>query len=152
MIAFSPAPFGGLFLVSSSGGTPTPLTQPEKEGRTHRLPHFLPDGDRLIYFAGDAPTDKNNSLLSIDLTTKTVTTVAAENSGAQFAFPSYLAFVRDGNLMVQPIDLSSLKTTGEAVPIAEGVTFNQNRWAGQFTFSATGLLAFQVDNPGDLSG
>jgi serine/threonine-protein kinase len=144
VIAFSPAPFGGLFQVSAAGGTTAPLTQLEKEGMTHRLPHFLPDGNRLLFFSGNSLADKGNAILALDLTTKAITTVAQENSGGQLAPPSHLAFIRDGHLMVQSIDLAHLKITGEAIPIAEGVTYNPNRWAGQFTFSATGLLAFQA--------
>ena len=143
VIVFAPAPFGGLFQVASSGGIPTLLTTPEAEGMTHRLPWFLPDGGRLLFLAANGPPDTTR-VLAIDLQTKTIRTVAKENSGAQFVPPSYLAFMRDGNLMVQSFDTAALETTGEAVPIAENVTFNPNRWAGQFSFSATGLLVFQA--------
>jgi hypothetical protein len=56
--------------------------------------------------------------------------------------PGYLAFVREGNLMLQPIERRTLRTTGEAVPIAEGVQFHSVRWTGNFSLSSTGLLVY----------
>ena len=51
--------------------------------------------------------------------------------------PGYLLFVREGNLMAQPLRTpSSFKTTGEAVPIAEHVRFTAPRWSGNFSASA----------------
>ena len=142
MIAFAPAPFGGLAVVPAAGGTPTPLTQPEGDGTTHRLPRFLPDGRRLLFLASTAKKDAVNGIHALDLDTKAITLVAKENSGAIFVPPDTLAFVREGNLMAQRFDPKSLRVTGEAVPIAEKVLFNPNRWTGAFSFSDTGLLVY----------
>ena len=143
VIVFVPAPFGGLHQVAASGGTPTQITHPEKEGMTHRLPHFLPDGRRLLFLAGSGTVDSGNSIMGLDLGSKQTVTVARENSAGHYVAPGYLAFVRENNLMVQPIDEESLQVTGEAVPIAEKISFNPARWAGAFAFSDTGLLVFQ---------
>ena len=69
--------------------------------------------------------------------------MAKENSEGRYAEPGYLLFVREGNLLAQPFDASSLKTKGEAVPIAERVYFTPVRWSGNFTASRDGLLVFQ---------
>jgi eukaryotic-like serine/threonine-protein kinase len=143
VVVFAPAPFGGLSQVSAAGGTPTALTRTEVEGQTHRLPHFLPDGRRVLFLSGWTFSDTKNGIASVDLSTRAVTPVVHEDSGAVFVPPDRLAFMRQGNLMVQAIDLSTLKVSGEAVPIAEEVTFNQARWAGQFSFAGTGLLVFK---------
>jgi eukaryotic-like serine/threonine-protein kinase len=145
VIAFAPAPFGGLWRVPAVGGTPAPLTRADKPGSTHRLPWFLPDGKRLLYFAGSQTSDtqKESAIEVLDLGSGKSTLVARENSEGRFAEPGYLLFVREGNLMAQPIDPSSLKTTGGAVPIAEGVFFQPFRWYGNFTVSRTGRLVYQ---------
>jgi hypothetical protein len=48
--------------------------------------------------------------------------------------------------MVQPIERRTLRTTGEAVPIAEGVQFSSFRWTGNFSLSNTGLLLYLADS------
>jgi Tol biopolymer transport system component len=143
-IVFAPAPFGGLSQVPSAGGAPTPLTTLAEDGTTHRLPHFLPDGRRLLFFASQPGKKDTSGIQVIDLETKAVTLVAKENSEGRYVPPGNLVFVRDGNLMAQPMDLASLRLAGEAVPIAEKVSFNPNRWTGAFTLSETGLMLYQT--------
>ncbi len=57
--------------------------------------------------------------------------------------PGTSSFVREGNLLAQPFDRKTLKTTGPAVPIAEGVAFEAFRWVGKFAISNTGRLVYQ---------
>ena len=106
VIVFAPAPFGGLWKVSAAGGTATPLTRTDKPGATHRLPFFLPDGKRLLYFSGAQTSDKDkqSAIEVLDLATGKSTLVARENSEGRYAEPGYLLFVREGNLMAQPLD------------------------------------------------
>jgi serine/threonine protein kinase/Tol biopolymer transport system component len=145
VIVFSPAPFSGLSRVSANGGAPQIVTKVERTGGTHRLPWFLPSGKRLLYLSGAQTSDQNKdtTILALDLATGQSTVVAKENSEARFVQPGYLAFVRDGNLLLQSFDPSSLKLSGAPIPVAEGVAFEAFRWIGNFTFSNTGRLVFQ---------
>jgi Tol biopolymer transport system component len=145
LIAFSPAPFGGLWKVPAAGGAPAPLTRTDKPGTTHRLPWFLPDGKRLLYTSGSQTSDKDKqtAIEALDVASGKSTLVTRENSEGRYAEPGYLLFVREGNLMAQPLDPSSLKPTGGPVPIAEGVLFVPFRWFGNFTVSRNGRLVFQ---------
>ena len=149
VIVFAPAPFGGLFRVSASGGAATPVTEVKGPGATHRLPWFLPDGRHVLYLSGTNRFDsKDNAIWALDIDSKKTFLVAREQSEGRYVEPGYLAFVREGNLMVQPFDASSLKTTGEAVPVAEKIQFTMIRWSGGFSFSKTGLLVVQPGSPG----
>jgi Tol biopolymer transport system component len=145
VIVFAPAPFGGLAQVSASGGTPSPATRPEDSSITHRLPSFLPDGRRLLFFRGIGirTTTKGVGIWSLDLTTKKTALVAQENSGGVWVEPGFLVFVRNATLMAQRADAKSLRTFGEAVPLAEGIWFNAYRWTGNYSLSDTGLLVFE---------
>ncbi|HKD19513.1 MAG TPA: protein kinase [Thermoanaerobaculia bacterium] len=145
VIVFAPAPFSGLSRVSASGGAPQVLTKPERTGGTHRLPWFLPGGKRLLYLSGAQTSDANKDtlILALDLATGKSTVVAKENSEGRYVSPGYLAFVRDGNLLLQSFDPSSLKLSGAPFPVAENVAFEAFRWIGNFTFSNTGRLVFQ---------
>ncbi len=144
VIVFAPAPFGDLMQVSASGGTPAPVTKVDSETISNRNPHFLPDGRHLLYFSGTGPGAEGNGIHSLDLETGETTLVANEDSEGIYVDPGYLVFVRDGNLMAQPFDAGTLKTTGEASPIAEKVDFNPYRWTGAYTVSGTGLLLYRT--------
>ena len=137
--------------MSAAGRAPAPLTRvADKAGATDRLPWFLPDGKRLLYFSGTQTSDKDKQsfIKVLDLASGKSTVVAQENSEGRYAEPGYLLFVREGNLMAQPLDPSSLKTAGGAVPIAEGVAFQPFRWFGNYTISRTGRLVFQRQRGG----
>jgi serine/threonine protein kinase len=142
-IVFAPDPYGGLRVVSAAGGAPATLTTPETEGTTHRLPHFLPDGRHVLFFLGQPGKESASGINAVDVDSKKITLVARENSEGRFVAPDHLVFVREGNILAQPMDPASLKLTGEAVPIAEKVQFNPNRWTGAFTLSDTGVFLYQ---------
>ncbi|HMG34467.1 MAG TPA: protein kinase [Blastocatellia bacterium] len=144
VIVFAYAAFGPLSEVSAAGGTPVQLTSVERADVTHRNPHFLPDGKRLLFFRGGSSSrsEKTDGIYSLDLETKTVEQIANEQSEGIYLEPGYLIFVRDGNLMAQPIDTDRLRTSGQAIPIAEKVFFNPLRLTGGYSLSATGLLVF----------
>jgi serine/threonine protein kinase len=144
VIVFAAAAFGPLSAVSASGGTPVQITSVERNDITHRNPHFLPDGKRLLFFSGSSASraEKTNGIYSLDLETKKALQVANENSEGIYVEPGYLVFVRDGNLMAQPIDADRLHTSGQAIPIAEKVSFNSDRFTGGYSLSTTGLLVF----------
>jgi eukaryotic-like serine/threonine-protein kinase len=144
VIVFAPAPFGGLSKVSAAGGAPSPLTKQDKPGATDRLPWFLPGGNKFLYLTGSQTSDKEKATIinCFDLDSGKSTPVAHENSEGRYAAPGYLLFEREGNLMAQPFDAASAKTSGEAVPIAEHVRFTAARWSGNFSASQTGRLVF----------
>jgi Tol biopolymer transport system component len=143
LIVLAPSPFGGLLQVSEAGGAPSPLTTATDAGLSHRLPHFLPDGRRLLYLSGYAAQDDRNGIYALDLATKKSTLVLKENSEGRYVEPGFLVFVRERNLMAQRIDPKTLALMGEATPIAEKIRFNPARWTGSFALSDTGLLLFQ---------
>jgi serine/threonine protein kinase len=143
IIVFAPQAFGSLFEVAAAGGTPVQVTSVESNDVTHRLPHFLPDGERLLFFSGKtAAGEKEKGIYSLDLKTKKVALVARESSEGIYVEPGYLVFVRNGNLMAQSFDDRGLRLTGQAVPIAEHVFYNPDRFTGAYALSDTGLFVF----------
>jgi serine/threonine protein kinase len=143
IIVFPSGPFTGLSEVSASGGSPIRITTPERDDMTHRLPHFLPDGRRVLFFSGTRIDDKNNGIYCLDLESKKIELVTHANSEGYFVAPDYLVFVRDGELMAMPVDSKRLQPKGEVVRLADGVRFNPDRWTGDFSLSETGLLIYQ---------
>ena len=140
VILFSPASGGPLYRVSAAGGTTVGATSlKDTPGATnHRLPHFLPDGRRFLYWAlfggttgasvwlGDLDSGKHQRLFFAD-------------SPALYA-SGHLLFLRQTTLMAQPFDPRRLDVTGEPVPLAELVGQSAN--GGMFSASQGGVLVY----------
>ena len=142
-IVFAPDYQSGLYQVSASGGSATAITNSDKKF-SHRLPHFLPDGRHVLFFSGWETNGKDNGIFSLNLETKKIKPVAPEQSEGVYIAPGYLVFLRGGNLMAQPFDADNQQTTGEALLVAENVIHNPDRFTGEFTFSANGMLMYQT--------
>ncbi|MFN0138320.1 MAG: protein kinase domain-containing protein [Phycisphaerae bacterium] len=146
-IVFAPSSNGGLLIVSDSGGSPSPITTPDAPNVSHRLPHFLPDGRRFVYYGKHAKTE---GVCAFDPATGETKLVLPGEAEAMFVESTgagteggLLAFVRDENLMVQPFDLQRLELTGTAHPIAAGVQHNKVRGSLNLGISARGALVYQ---------
>jgi eukaryotic-like serine/threonine-protein kinase len=146
VILFSPSNESGLQTVSATGGTPTPITTVDAGSGTDRVPYFLPDGKHAIFIRSTLQFITTGSIYVIDITTKKAEKLLDSDSEAQYAEPGYILFSRDGNLMAQPFNASSLKLSGEPVVIAQQVAFNAYRRASQFAVSNAGLLLYAPDS------
>jgi Tol biopolymer transport system component/tRNA A-37 threonylcarbamoyl transferase component Bud32 len=140
-IAFAPGALEGLHAVDASGGAVRVLTELEKKGATHRLPHFLPDGKRLLYVSGSVEYD-SAAVYCLDTSDGEKTHLFAAPSEARYLDPGYIGYVVDGNLVVQEFDPATLQRSGEPVPVAEAVQFNVYRYTGAFTLVDDGPLLF----------
>src|SRR5262249_9042465 len=94
-----------------------------------------------------AVSTANNSVDVISLDTgDTQTILAGEQSPAKFAEPGYLLFMHGDSLLAQPFEPKTLRTTGPAQHIAEGVFNGPN----SFSTSSSGLLLYQRSLPAQL--
>ncbi len=156
VIVFSPNPFGGLQRVSASGGAPVPLTTTSEKPMTHRLPVFLPGGGRVLFFQGTGLKSKENGVFCVDLGTKLVTRVSAENSGVLFApgAARLLARRESHGAAFRRGPPDALRRGGDA---RGEVWFNGFRWTPNAGVSDTGLLvvrpgARRVEEPAHVAG
>ena len=152
VIVFGMNAAGPILRVAAAGGTAAPTTAAEKgsEGFQYRHPWFLPDGRHFLYTgteAGDMPVRVG----SLDEPAKPGKVVAQAHSTAAYS-QGHLLYLRENTLMAQPFDVDRLQTTGEAVPVAEGVpTFtNPSRIPG-FAVSPGGLLVYLTGASGGQS-
>ncbi len=152
--------FSGLMRVSQSGGQPVPVTTLDgSRGEIeHEAPQFLPDGRHFLYVARTAKDDTSAIVLgsleskSDSKETKRVVQGVARSRGNSFAWAppgngggqGHILFVRQGVLMAQPVDASSLSPAGEAIPLAEH--------AVSVTVSANGVLAYTTVNAVGVGG
>jgi serine/threonine protein kinase len=142
VIVFAPTYLSGLYQISESGGKSVQLTTPGSPITSDRLPHFLPDGKHVIFIREDGGTAKGTFVLDLD--SKKQEQLSQEQTDTRYVPPGYLVFLRAGNLMAQPFDASTRRTTGDPSIVAEGVDYTQSRFTGQFSFSKVGTGIYQT--------
>jgi serine/threonine protein kinase len=133
-----------IFRVSDAGGTATEVAKPDasKQEIAYAWPSFLPDGRHFLFLLARAGA---NTIIVGELdSSERKAVVPNTSSGAMFAAPGYLLFVRQGTLMAQPFDPAGIEATGEAVPIAENVQYSPNNPAAAFDASQSGVLAYRT--------
>jgi Tol biopolymer transport system component len=146
-ILFTPNPTSPLLRIPAAGGTPSQAMRQDKAAAStatitaQRWPAFLPDGRHFIFFQfsrGDQGARGAIHLGALDSQQDTIL-VGADYCG-RYA-NGHLMFVRGGNLMTQSFDEKKLKTTGNAVPIAEQIV-GDDRGDAAFSLSSDGKLIF----------
>ncbi len=140
----------GLFEVSAAGGTPKPLTVPDRQmGEiSHRWPEILPGGKALLFtlWSGGSFDDARIVLLSLNTGERRV--LVEGGTHAQYVPSGHLVYARAGGLLAVPFDLKRLEVAGSPVPILDGVSMNSGSGSASFSISAGGALAYV---PGGLS-
>lgn len=134
---------GGLYRVPAAGGKPAPVTTPDpaREETSDRFPWFLPDGRHFLFTAVGQDLEKVSVYVG-DLDSNERRPILTGATGAVYAPPGYLLFMREQTLLAQPFDPRTLGTTGEAVPVAERVNFQHGRSQGDFSASQNGALVY----------
>jgi Tol biopolymer transport system component len=130
---------GGLLKVPASGGTPVAVTELDaaRDETGHTGPVMLPDGRRFLYFRVSRNPERDAVFVgSLDaapaaqstrpvLPLRTPPLLSLSPDGV-----AHLVFVRDGTLMAQEFDPSSMTLSGSASAIAARVAFPQVSVAG----------------------
>lgn len=118
----------GIMRVSASGGTPVPLTAPDRGEAFYTFPDFLPDGRRFLYHLSGGAEDMNGLYIgSIDaepskqdahrwLATPYAARVVSPGRGL-----AKLLYLRQGVLLAQDFDTDKLQLRGTAAAVAEPV-------------------------------
>jgi Tol biopolymer transport system component/predicted Ser/Thr protein kinase len=143
IIAFAPAFNGVLEQVSDAGGTPRPLSRLEKTEGSHRWPEFLPGGTAVLFSAGVVGQNWGESQVAIQsLGTGERRNLVQGGTYPRYALSGHLIYSQRGTLLAVPFDPQRLTVTGAAVPVAEGVLQSTGIGHAQYSFSATGSLAY----------
>jgi serine/threonine protein kinase len=126
--------------VPAAGGVPTEVVKAQSAAL---YPVFMPDGRHFLYLViGGTP-----GIYAASLDGGEPHRILADNSGFAFAPPApgsrigNLLFIRENNLMAQPIDAVSAQLAGEVFPVAEGVSASQRLYA-PISVSGNGVLLY----------
>jgi serine/threonine protein kinase len=146
-ILYSSPLFGPISRISAANPgaavtTRTDVTRVERpRQRSHRLPQFLPNHRHFLYYVagsadargvyvGDLGGTESRRLLDAD-------TAAVYASG-------HLLFVRQGALLAQAFDPTSLTLVGGPFPVAEDVAFDPARYAAALSASSDGVVVYRA--------
>ncbi len=146
LILFSPEQDEVIHKVASAGGESVPITVKDTifDDYTHRWVQFMPDGDHFIFHArtgSPGGSDKDATCLS-SLSEGKVTRLFKARSNAVYA-NGHILYNNENILMSIGFDENSFELIGEAVPLAEKVSYIK-RWSkGIFTTSNNGKLIYR---------
>lgn len=143
---------GTLHRVAAAGGVSTAVKMPDKSKNEggYRSPSFLPDGRHFAYVALSSEQGRTEVRAGA-LDSSDDKSLFASNSRVLYASPGYLLFVRDGTLMAQPFDASSLSLSGDVFPIAERIASNPVNGFAAFGVSNNGTLVYRVTSGSTLT-
>ncbi len=136
-----------LYRVPAAGGTAAPMGQLDQGQNGRQFPFFLPDGRRFL-FHGDSASAAQANVFVGSLDSDETTPLVAADSGAIFdASSGHLLFVRQGILLAQLFNPTTLVLTGEAFPVAEKVEALTVPGLVAFSVSSTGVLVYGIGLP-----
>jgi Tol biopolymer transport system component len=147
---------GGLWGVSASGGSPVQLTTLDGSAAefAHRLPHFLPGGDTVLFTVVSGVAAASTKLVVQSLGSGRRQVILDDAADGRYVESGHLIFMRQAQLMAVEFDSRSLTVTGTPAKLLDGVMQslfsyrNQlNVGAAQYAFSRDGRTFAYVPGP-----
>jgi len=155
VIVFTPDSVGGLFRVSSLGGSPVEMTKPDSSRleTSHRWPVFLPDGKHFLYLGANfSGQSENNAIFLGSLDSQERRLLVSTSANAAFAEPGYLLYLRDiKTLVAQPLDRRRFVLTGETHALSVEALYFPTVGRAVFSVSGGDLLVTQTGKGASLS-
>ena len=137
-----------IYRIPAAGGTPVVAAKADPARKEVQVgwPEFLPDGRHFIYLAANQKQDQTAYRIG-SLDSSETKPFAPAQSMLVYAPQGYPLFLKDRTLMAQPFDAKAVKTTGEAMPLAEQIGTDAVGLA-RFSISRDGVLAYRTGESG----
>jgi eukaryotic-like serine/threonine-protein kinase len=145
VILFAGISPGVLSRVAASGGAPVAATRLDSSRGDvlHRWPQFLPDGKRFLVFVSTKSRETTGIYLG-SLESQELKLVQRSDEAGQFLPPDRLLYARGDALVVQRVDLSRTRTTGEPEILVRQVDVAEvGAYLRLFSASQNGIVAFR---------
>jgi eukaryotic-like serine/threonine-protein kinase len=154
VIVFTPGGLGGLFRVTSLGGSPVEMTKPDPTHfeSSHRWPVFLPDGKHFLYLAANFTGHlENNAIFLGSLDSQERRSLVSTSANAAYAEPGYLVYLRDKTLVAQPFDGRHYVLSGEPHTLSDEVLYLPGVDKAVFSVSSGEVLVTQTGKGTSIS-
>jgi serine/threonine protein kinase/dipeptidyl aminopeptidase/acylaminoacyl peptidase len=137
----------GLSIVPAGGGPPKPLTtiDVKTDDRSHRWPAAVPGGKAVLFTVGKISSPDNYDDARIDAVIVATGERRKVMEGASFVrvIPGgFLLYAKAGTVFAIPFDSERLVTTGQAVPVLQGVATDTTTGAAHVAFGADGTVVY----------
>jgi len=146
VILFTPTATDMIHRVPAAGGEPVVVTVPDsaRGDFTHRWVHFLPDGRQFLFHVrtDNDVGGENDAVCLGSLDSPETPVLVRARSNAVYA-DGQVFFVREQTLMAMPFDAGAGRVTGDAIPVAEGISTMNNWSRGVFSAAPGGLLVYR---------
>ena len=146
---------GGLSRVSASGGKPEILTETDRDAgiKTHRQPHFMPNGRAVLFMVADKDTAtySDSRIEALDLGSGKRTILVEGGMSPRYTESGHLVFARQGTLMALSLDPDTLKVRGQPRPVFDGVVTDESQGFAEFAIAANGTLLYAPGGPETFS-
>ena len=148
-IVFVPDFNGGLWSVSSNGGSPQQLlkTDPEHDAVSYADPDILPNGKDVLFTlaSGHAVTSDDQNIAVLSAGTHEPRILIRGGSNARYLPTGHIVYVRGGALLSIEFDASTLTLTGTPVSVMERLG---RTWSGDadYAISDNGTLVYEPDS------
>ena len=143
-----------LMRVSAGGGKAEPFVKPAGGVASPIWPQVLPGGRAILYTLGASGGFEDADIVVQPLPGGSAKIIQRGGYYARY-LPSgsgsptraereggHLVYLHEGTLFAVPFDVERLETTGQAVPVVEGVSGNTGTGGAQFAVSASGTLVY----------
>ena len=137
--------------VPATGGVVTTAVDNDVETGENamRFPHFLPDGEHVLFYSRNAEDSDRAGLWVVELDTgERKHLVPAATSSAIYVEPGELLYRRGRHLVARPFDATTLELTGDSRIVDEEVWYEPGVTAlTNISASRTGTVAFRTGGP-----
>jgi serine/threonine-protein kinase len=133
-----------LVRVSSSGGTPEPLTKLASGEVSHRWPQLIEGGRAVLYTASSSQANFGNASTIVEsIPERDRRVIHQGGSYARYLPSGHLLYLQGSTVYAAPFDMRQLKLTGEASPVLEAIQASLIvNGAMNFAFSMSGSIAY----------
>ena len=142
VILFASAANPGIVRVSANGGQPSAVTTPnaERHERTHRVPSFLPGGQRFLYWN---QTEQGGAVMAGSLDGGPPVQLVTSASKAEYSM-GHLLYMEGSTLTAQRFDPDTLALSAPAIALVPNVLHIRVAGTAAFSVSAVGLLTYRT--------
>jgi serine/threonine protein kinase/Tol biopolymer transport system component len=148
-ILFSPTSGGTVWSVPATGGQATPVTtlDASRGENAHYWPTCLPGSKTFLYFARSTRLEDNGVYLTAVDGKGPVSKVLSSLSSVVYVAPAagrpgQLLWAQDSDLMAQPFDAATGRTTGPAGQVVPGVMVGESQRTLMADASRNGVLVW----------
>jgi serine/threonine protein kinase/Tol biopolymer transport system component len=155
-IVFTPQSGNGpdtrLKRVSAAGGASTALVPLSKGAVTQRWAQALPGGKGVLYTEHSDADNWDSATLAVASLSGESSKVILRNGFYGRYVPGYLIYMHQGTLFAVRFDLDRLETSGQPVPVLEGVASSSTATGGaQLAIGPDGTLVYLPGGSGSLT-